>query len=386
MEFQEGLALSSISVCLPPQPSAAIELPRLLKTDGVDTTSLTTEHLHEVFVLRMPFRLRTGAFLRLKVMDPIPCDVCFVNRIAVPVGADVLRDPELNGCLLQGLLWTDVLIDVPNPDLCEGEIQRLRCPEEATDREFFPLDESRQVDALNRCITAYHTASGETMGGRPLSLFTWPGWHPYLRYNPIIACRPGRVLSDDELLKWCLAPQPEPSVIRGEGLSVDLSDLPDDTIDAIPEALEQVCRHAFHESAFAARLANGLWNPMPMQALLNAIIALEGAHSVFLHSRLEPRLGAMNGKQWDEVEEFARVLGLSKLMSLTPALFMTPDEMPSKEAIRECCKAISKRNEIMHAVRTRAGLYKSRLSKQDGLGKHIKAALDMYEHYRRLIA
>jgi len=93
-----------------------------------------------------------------------------------------------------------------------------------------------------------------------------------------------------------------------------------------------------------------------------------------------------SGTEWGEVEDLARTLGLHKLVSLTPARFMAPEEMPTEESVEACCAAIHRRNGIIHAKRTRDGLYRSPLSVDEGLGKHINAALLVYEHHRRPIS
>ena len=67
---------------------------------------------------------------------------------------------------------------------------------------------------------------------------------------------------------------------------------------------------------------------------------------------------------------------------LTPYLFMSPEDRPDPELIKQVNQAIEFRNEISHALRNPSGKYRRRSRSNKELSDAYAAALKLLECYR----
>jgi hypothetical protein len=349
--------------------------------DGVDRATAQREDVSELLILHLPFRLRTGPFLDLDLADPLGCRVMLVNQVAVRADQQVISDPGLTTCLLDGQLWTDVVIERSCRDLSDEELALIRGTATDAGPTFFPVDHDSPTDALNRVIVAYHVATGVTYGGRRLSLWTPLEFSRHLRWSPTLLTRGGRRLTEAEVLR-CLGEPFEPEQSR-EGFFYDCEDCPDSALRLIPEALAAVGRHEFYTSACRAEF--GLAHRDITQALLLSVIALEGVLAAFVHYRLDERTAGTAKQQFEATSDFMRKNGISSLVRLVPALLMSADERPDDGLVNLCAAAITKRNKIVHSVRTPDGHYTSRRYSAADLAHAAKTVLGMYRHYLSLV-
>jgi hypothetical protein len=81
-------------------------------------------------------------------------------------------------------------------------------------------------------------------------------------------------------------------------------------------------------------------------------------------------------------DKFLQGLGMALCNKLTPYIFMTPETRPDPALISSADLALRYRNEILHGLRNRRGMYRRRLRSNQELSAAYSATLKLCNCYR----
>jgi len=172
--------------------------------DDYNLQDFNKENVRTAFILRLPFRVRVGAFRRLR-MDAV-VEVIFRNTFAIPTGPitpeDHLKLTWIGNKLRpREELFTDVMILDRKPDITDDQAAGLaECCK----------DEQRQVpdynkryfiahEAMNDAIVAYHTATNHLLNGYAVERLTDTEFFDNLRYAHTILCPSDYEMTENDL-------------------------------------------------------------------------------------------------------------------------------------------------------------------------------------------
>jgi hypothetical protein len=338
------------------------------------------------YLVTMPFRFR--------VASPYHCnfeyrnaqyDIWITNQ-PIPTGESgvVLHEVFKSGLSLDDL-WSRVLII---PHACRpttSEIDALKeyeggaddVPFESRKKQLFPA-----MQALNGFIVGYHTATGELFGGHALQLLTVLDYMDRVTLEIAFVGIPLAHWTRDNINElFDLKAEPLQPMTS---LATELTDLPDEKLVGIPDAISRLNDFYFYELAFEARAR--MTSADYVGGLLLAVAALEGAHSVYVGFALDLRLPpSRTGDDKKLDEKFTKELGFSLCNKLTPYLFMDARDRPTDDVIQKAAIAVTYRNEIMHALRSARGQYRIRTRTNAELTDACDATLKLYDLYRSAV-
>lgn len=345
--------------------------------EGFNLKSITDENIRFAYVIRLPFRLRVGRFYRASLaFRKHSFEISLRNRIVSPPNIPI--EKVISSVESYDELWTDALVVIQNPKLDERAIERVRNwdPEEGN----FPLlaigHEFEAMQALNHFIIAYATTTKNVFGGTPLRLFRSPEFFDFRKVGITIIGPAEEALTDEDItniLNW----RPNIKMRSLGAIQGDLHDFQVEDLAAIEKAMALQKDFIFFEAAFEAKSKIIIGDYVG--ALLMSVVALEGVQAALVQHELGLRLSHSKDKQLPD--EFLKELGLSLCNRLTPYLFMTAEERPSPELIQECAIGIKFRNEIMHALKNRAGEYRLRTRTNKEISEAYSAVLKVYDCY-----
>jgi len=359
-----------------------------LCNNDFDFTQATYDDVYFAFLVKLPFRFRVGS--------PFHChfeaqgdnyDIWIRNK---PIEAATEPGMTLPALIRQGGkvedLWSTVAV-IPNkggitPDelaaiqTCHGDVEKAAL--ESLNKRLFPA-----MQALNAFVVGYHTATGEMRGGQRLKAMTVHEFIYSIAWEVALIGIPlayWTALTINELFD--LKAEKELRVVAS--LTGELSDLPADKLAGIGQAIDRLNSFYFYELAFEAKAK--MVNTDYVGALLMAVAALEGAHGAYTTHVLESKLPTgRTGEDKNLEENFIKELGFSLCNKLTPYLLMDATERPSQELIQKAAKAVKYRNEIMHALRNAAGMYRIRTRTNAELSDAFSGALQLYDCYRKAL-
>ena len=237
----------------------------------------------------------------------------------------------------------------------------------------YGVEMSSALNALNRFVLAYFEGTGNLTGGPPLKKLSLSEFWGSLRQTVMIATAKTAV-DEADVLRWLEPEAIRPSPFTGGALSPDLSA---EALAKIPEALNLVDAQFFRELAFEAKsLAARTEN---IYATLLAMAALEGAHAAYFHSIRRLRFPDLSEELG---EDMLREMGLARMLQVTCAMFMKPDERPTEEELAACLSGNSARNNVMHSLRAKGGkAYKARLANAGDFARHPWSILAVYKKF-----
>jgi hypothetical protein len=155
-------------------------------------------------------------------------------------------------------------------------------------------------------------------------------------------------------------------------------DLPADQLAEIQRAIQLQQDFLFYEFAFDAKAKKTAGDGVG--ALLMAVAAYETVHGAYVHRMLMDKLPP--GSDPTIPGEYLREVGMTLSNKLTPYMFMAPEFRPDRVQVEQGERAISFRNEIMHGLRNKRGVYRRRMRTNQELSEAYKATLDLYDRYR----
>ena len=346
------------------------------------------------YVLTLPFRIRTGKFFVLNISDSF--DVIFRNHLDIPLGTSSetvhnlmwegkrLRPPEQ--------FYTEVLILDKKPPVPPELRDALRSFVNSPGGEDMPKVEARHFKALsslNDAIVGYHHATNSLFGGSPIERLGPHAFFWRLRYLHTIVCPVDYQLSQNEFLE-ILDEHREPDMqVFGQFMADGLDDVPDTQLEEMQRYTARHRTFIFYQFALDAK--SRMVAQDYVSAVLFAVIALEGVHSVLLQMRLNRYLDdsitdkdARARRAESMTKRLLKDVGFSETLEMTSLLFLDPADRLSENAIQECKFGITIRNEIMHAL-VKKGQYRLRNRTHKQISDAYSSVLRVFKHFATLV-
>ncbi len=375
------------------RPSGGWAIKTIALTESFDYAATSKEHVSFGYTLTLPFRLRTGSICRYIVpYRDKEFEVHLVNRVKIataPPAEDKAAWLAYQTSMLQrDDLWTDVLVVARRPTLKPEVINAIRTwnqtepAKKHVDPPFRLIGGA--INAINRLIIAYSTATGVTTGGDFLRQLSVHEFMDSVRVAYSLLHPADYRFSDVDVLRFSSERrQPVQSVIRVQS-SDGLHDLAETALAGINRYIQLQESFIFYELLFDAKAK--MADRDHRGALLLAVVALEAAHGEFVSRTLPKRLPAESKESENTglAEDFQRELGFKLCCQLTPYLFMEPAVRPDPEDIKTCVKGITYRNEIMHGLRKK-GKYRIRSRSNRELEAAYVAILRVCDCYRKAV-
>ena len=348
---------------------------------GVDIKSVTNNMLRYGFLLALPYRVRIGDLYRQAVtVGKKTLEVVLHNAVSIPPGSEISTLAERKPT---GALWTRALIIHNQLQLNDKEIAALRItpPNQLSSLHISPKDADLQaLQALNQFVVAYCRFDPEISYTTPPFLFTRKQFLDYASKRILFIIPEGQDVTNDHCTRP-LKGLPLSDDINSQTLQTsNLHDLPLPEIkEAVSRNLRLQQRFVHYELAFQA--AQKIHEGDQLNALLLGVAALEGAHAALVHHELAKRLPTEDDGL---SKRYLAQLNMELCLSLTPYLFMANHERPSKEEILGAKRALTFRNDIMHARRNKpgkSGEYKMRITTEADVHKAYVSLRKVYTCY-----
>lgn len=162
--------------------------------------------------------------------------------------------------------------------------------------------------------------------------------------------------------------RPDREVRAIGSITGDIDDLPTDVLAQIHKAIDLHQDFIFYEYSFEAKskMVAGDY----VGALLMAVAALEGVHAAYVHQAFASKLPPDADSSLPD--DFLRELGMTLCNQLTPYILMEVDHRPSAVLIGQAERAIKFRNEIMHSLRNRRGMYRTEREPTENSRRHTQ--------------
>lgn len=344
--------------------------------DGISIEAVTKSHIRFACWIKLPFRIRTGAFYQMSLNYEAGVEIWIHNRFAIPAGADHMELRSKRGATkLAGFedYWSEALIIWTPPEIEDGFLDKIRREEPVG----APIELSFIAKrALNEFVCAYGTTLNSPFSGAPLRILSDEAFFDAVYAEPVVVIPPNSKLSIEqitEIVNWRPA---RDARVTGKLIGA-VDDLPAEKTAAIGGVLDKVRDHLFYELAFMAKSQAVAFDD-PITAIVLACAAMEGAHAAFLRQALAKTEVANTTKREALVNNLLREQGIHTLVQLSPRLFLPSNRQPAAETIDKCLAAIEARNDIMHARSTR-GMYKLKQINPEQLNEHYLSLLAMYD-------
>lgn len=341
-----------------------------LSPEDLDIKNISDFQVHKGFILTLPFRLRIGSFLSIRVGDAF--DVIFRNCLDIPYGTP---SGEMEKLMWEGKkfrpreqFFTEVLIIDKNVPVPKDFRDQYLAFIENNSVQKMPNSKERYFEALtalNDVIVGYHHATNSLFGGAVVEQVSSRIFFERLRYLHTIITPSGYELSQTELTEILDTRRGKQfKQIEGQ-FSVDqLDDVPPEQLELIQQYAELHQQFLFYQFALDAK--SKMAGNDYVTAILFAVIALEGVTSVLLKMKIDSRLASSmpdaiaRAKQVEVIaEQLLKDMGLSKSLDMTSLLFLEVEDRPSENEMKKCKLGITIRNEIMHTL-VKKGQYKLR--------------------------
>jgi hypothetical protein len=352
----------------------------ILYPESYDLANARADDLRFGFVVSLPYRLRVGAWYRQEISARgKQFTLWLLNRVAVsedePSGFEAIGDKGVVSDL-----WTEALLVLSDTDVSEESMTALRLSAQDGGELRHPRPEAERfaaMEAINHFVIGYATATNQLYGGSRLRLFYPLEFSQYLRWELALVSPAGAQI-EDSYARSLFDLEPDVRIGVGESLLGDLDDLPAYQLAEIKQTITRHRDFLFYEFAFDAKTKKTAGDSVG--ALLMAVAAYETVHGAFVARMLMDRLPPHSDPSIPG--EYLRQLGMDLCNKLTPYMFIAPDRRPDPVLINRGEQAIHFRNEIMHGLRNRRGVYRRRLRTNEQLSGAYRAAIELYDFYR----
>jgi hypothetical protein len=362
--------------------------------DELDLSTVGAGFVRTAFIVRLPFRVRTGQLFKLTMDSGF--EVVSRNKIDIPHGTTLDA--------MQKLMWidkrirpreefyTEAMIIDRTPRVDEATAKRIVdwLQKEGTDA--MPGHEYRYFDSLtslNDAIVAYHSATGLLFGGKVVERLTNNQYFEHLCYVHTVLAPPACRFTDQDILQIFDARAEREFIQVGGQFTLELADVPTSQLDAIGNYLPLHRRFLFYQFALDAKTK--MVEQDSVSAILFAAVALEGAHAVLLQLCLGNRLAGQvsdEDKRAKLAEQKANKLllevGFSEMVEMTSLFFLEETDRPKLTDVEACKLGISIRNEIMHAL-AKKGQHKLRNRTNSQISTAYSNMLTLYDHFIKII-
>jgi hypothetical protein len=363
----------------------------------MDVESISNAQIYNIFILTLPFRIRTGTLFTVRLDDSF--EVIFRNKLNIPRG---IPREDIWGLLDQGdkhrpyeHFFTEAYILDKHPPIDTAYREKFAKYVTTRDSESVPRLRGREYEAftfLNDVIVGYHHSINNTLGGtfiKRLSLHTFYG---RLRYIYTVISPSGYQISESALIEILdtLGEQGfmsfDTPMFSFEGLD-DISDAQKSNIQHYSRLHQRFLFYQFALDAKARMIELDY-----ISAIIFAVVALEGVHAVLLRMRLYRQLtqSIMNpevrARQAETTaERLLRDVGFYETLDMTILLFLKPEERPTPEEIKKCKEGITYRNDIMHALVNNRGQYRLRNRTNAQISDAYGNVLKIFNHFAMLV-
>ncbi len=262
--------------------------------DSLDLSTVAAAYVRTAFILRLPFRVRTGVLFRLTLDSSF--EVVFRNSLDIPhttTSNDVFKLTWVGSKVRpkQDFL-TEVMIVDRHPSVDDAAAKRIAECFQQGDSEALPGHDKRlfrAFEALNDAIVAYHSATNSLFGGYHVERLTTREFVERVRYVHTVLSPPDYVFSDQDIHDIFNArPEREFTQIGGQ-FALELADYPLETIASIQEYVKSHRQFLFYQFALDAK--SKMVEMDYVSAIIFAAVALEGAHAVLLQTCLDRIMG-----------------------------------------------------------------------------------------------
>jgi hypothetical protein len=337
--------------------------------------------------------VRAGKLLKISLDAAFA--VIFRNQIDIPHGS---TQDEVHRAICAGDvpcrvddLCTDIVVVDHKPAVDDALAKRFASFLQSERNGTPPQEMARYspaAAALNDGIVAYYSATQLSGGTRSVARLTFNEFLASLRHADTVICAPDYEFSDDDI-EHILGEDGRPSITAAESVDLDLADCAPAQLASIERYVHFHRKFIFYQFALDAR--SRMHDGDYVSALLFAIIALEAAHAIVLRMCLESKLATViadrNQRAKHASERAENLLvraGFSAMVELTSTVLLDDRDRPKVDDVIACQRAITIRNEIMHALTKKHG-YKLRNRKNDDLTRAYTDALKVYYHFCGII-
>ncbi len=371
-----------------------------LGLDGVDLDIVNKKFARYAYVVPMPFRFRIGPGSVHRIDAGDDFEVLIHNLIPVPSGTDFDIQFKIDQKVREALphlkmgdsMMSDVLI-IDNKPGFDDEVAKSLMREHSEGGSYSTTQPSPHrhrlaLSKLNDVIVAYHFATRELFGGRPVQRLGEHDLYQRTTWEHLILCPSEKVITDDEV-RDLIKGRPAVREISNKppGISFNFDDLTLGTA-SLTKSLRLHRRYPFYQFVLDAKTK--LMEEELSTALLFSVAAMEGVHAVVLRRSLRSRLGQHPvSKDADSfVAERAEALlisaGFSEMIEMTSTILLPEQDRPPYGNVRACKLGLTIRNEIMHALSKGTG-YKFRNRTDDQIRESCNAVLKLYDHFISLL-
>lgn len=211
--------------------------------DNFDLSTITAGCLRTAFILRLPFRIRTGRLFRLPVDSAF--EVVFRNKLDIPTGT---TSDEIRALMWIGErfrpreeFFTEALVIDRKPKVNDQTAKQLAEWATKETADTMPDCGMRYFEAhqsLNDAIVAYHSGTQALFGGYIVERLSTNEFFDLLRYVHITITPPGHILSDDNILELLDARAGRDFAKVGGQFWPDLADVAADQLASINRHIE----------------------------------------------------------------------------------------------------------------------------------------------------
>jgi len=324
------------------------------------------------FFCRLPFRLRLGSRAVFEIRGVVPARIAVINSVDIP-NSEVQKELLGRPPRVRPEFASDVLITLSPVKLKENEKSAIAKALEHSDYSkatanlhvLHVLEDL--LKPLNTLVVSYRVLFGQEIesnrvrrvlrkdisGGQTYKLHVFERQHDSDDFQQI-----------EDSIADATPASPLPFTLGG-----NMHDIPAESIAILQHNLSNNTHYAFYSLALQAQ--DYIQQTDYLNALLYSVIAFENAHAELVEHVAETKAGCAAARGW--AQNLLQRAGISAMVSLTPSLFMEPENRPSDKTIKDVVRAIGIRNALAHARRDKNRNLKVETHRSDSLLPLIEA-------------
>ncbi|WP_420627301.1 hypothetical protein [Candidatus Leptofilum sp.] len=334
------------------------------KLNNTDLNNVSPENIQTITIIKLPFRLCTGALFQFIDNENEKIQVWLENRISIPHELEILETLSLlshhkiAGSSEDDFLTTALIVN-SQPQLRQGELEAIKTNDGSKIGTASLQNPGFRL--LNEIIAAHQMVR---LGPYVSSMgATWPRMLSERELFPRILLEVVLVGStnyfiDEETIIKLLETIDFSSFGILEATTGDIRDYSEQQLSELKVAVEKVRKHAFYE--LKANAITAMLRGDAIVAIVLGCAALEGVHGAFLRLVLRNKIPENYDKFNQFMGSLLREQGFYSLVQLSTQVFMEEEERPSNDELKRCLDGVTIRNGIMHAGIRKTGRYKIR--------------------------
>jgi len=362
-------------------------------TDRIPPVIVNKKEIGIAYICYLPFRLQTGKITKYDCsFGRNAIDIWAYNEISsVPSDPDTALLDVLKPDMNFTRLTSKLMIHFKNPMVEDEDFDKIvawvRTGQQQSTNTISNIFQASV--ALNRLLVACNAASHETFGGE--------GFKKISVYELLIE---GLLVTEDIIIAsegFSFSKQEAESIlsfiptmnVRLSSWSGFAQTVSEEIRQEVQEILSKYLdRMLFYELLFEAKSKARMDS---RGALIQATMAFENAIWLILEFEFEKKFLEVRDSLEDEsereilskrrikgtIEDFGRVVGLSRLIQTMPYLFFNENEMLKPTEIKDAALAITERNKLIHSKKTKSDDYFWSTWSQELLSKHYSVLYNL---------